>query len=100
MCFHVTSLFLYLFLSGKIITTPNHWKIGVENRESDIQNIYSIDWHHGFWEPNLKWVSHMPFWRLGVAQVVEHLPSKHEVLSSSPSTAKKKNYEILYTFTT
>jgi hypothetical protein len=29
-------------------------------------------------------------WTGGVAQVVEHLPSKHEVLSSNPSTAKKK----------
>jgi hypothetical protein len=27
-----------------------------------------------------------------VAQVVEQLPSKHEALTSNPSTAKKKNY--------
>jgi hypothetical protein len=32
-------------------------------------------------------------WTGGVAQVVEHLPSKHEVLSSNPSTAKKKKKE-------
>jgi hypothetical protein len=29
-----------------------------------------------------------------VAQVVEHLPSKGEALSSNPSTAKKKNLRV------
>jgi hypothetical protein len=27
----------------------------------------------------------------GMAQVIEHLPSKHEVLSSNPTKKKKKN---------
>jgi hypothetical protein len=31
-----------------------------------------------------------------VAQVVEHLPSKHEALSSNPNTTKN-NYNIIYT---
>jgi hypothetical protein len=34
-----------------------------------------------------------------VAEVLEHLPSKHEALSSNASTAKKENYtEILLLF--
>jgi hypothetical protein len=31
----------------------------------------------------------------GVAQVVECLPSKHEVLSSNPSTEKKKRIQTV-----
>jgi hypothetical protein len=38
-------------------------------------------------------------WRAsGVAQVVEHLPSKCEALNSIPSTEKKKKVSFLATF--
>jgi hypothetical protein len=38
----------------------------------------------------LFWLNTTGSWAVGVAQGIEHLPSKHEALSSSHSTAKTK----------
>jgi hypothetical protein len=36
-----------------------------------------------------KWLLNLQAWVGGVAEVVEHLPSKCEAVSSTPNTAKK-----------
>jgi hypothetical protein len=38
----------------------------------------------------------MEIWTDGVAQVVDCLPSKHEVLSSNPSITKKKKKSFIF----
>jgi hypothetical protein len=43
-------------------------------------------------------VSKFPFYGAGgMAQVVEHLPSKYEALSSNPNTKKKKKKFLFMT---
>jgi hypothetical protein len=51
-------------------------------------------WANSSQDPISKMLSTKKKWTGGVAYVVEHLPSKHEALNSSPNTTKKNKIKM------
>jgi hypothetical protein len=67
-----------------------HWLL-LATQEAEIRKITigNQSWANSSKDPILK-IPNTKKGAGGVAQVVEHLPSKHEALNSSPNTVKKK----------